>query len=79
MHDSPNYGPDPSVSPDRKPTSYGVASLDRIREAFPALMRLQGGAPVAYFDAPGGTQVPSSAARLESSISSSSREVAKFQ
>ena len=63
MHDSPNFGPDPSVSPDRKPTSSGVASLDRIRQAFPALMRLQGGAPVAYFDAPGGTQGPSSVAR----------------
>lgn len=63
MHASPDYGPDASVSPDSKPTSSGVASLDRIREAFPALMRLQRGAPVAYFDAPGGTQVPSSVAR----------------
>ena len=63
MNESPDYAPDPSVSPDRKPTSSGVASLDRIRQAFPALMRRQGGAPVAYFDAPGGTQVPSSVAQ----------------
>ncbi len=66
MHESPDYSPDASVSPDSKPTSSGVASLDRIREAFPALMRLQRGAPAAYFDAPGGTQVtltPSSRTR----------------
>src|SRR5690606_9207474 len=29
-----------------------------IREHFPALERAHDGAPVAYFDAPGGTQVP---------------------
>jgi len=35
-----------------------VASLDHIREAFPALLRRDDGQPVAYFDGPGGTQVP---------------------
>jgi len=33
--------------------------LDHVRAAFPALERLQNGTPVAYFDGPGGTQVPS--------------------
>jgi cysteine desulfurase family protein (TIGR01976 family) len=32
--------------------------LARIRAAFPALARVHGGHPVAYFDGPGGTQVP---------------------
>ena len=32
--------------------------VEQIRAAFPALERRQGGAPVAYFDGPGGTQVP---------------------
>jgi cysteine desulfurase family protein (TIGR01976 family) len=36
----------------------GVADVDRIRAAFPALERREGGLPVAYFDGPGGTQVP---------------------
>ena len=38
----------------------GTAStvLSRIRSAFPALQRRHGDQPVAYFDAPGGTQVP---------------------
>jgi cysteine desulfurase family protein (TIGR01976 family) len=35
-----------------------VASVARIREAFPALTRREAGLPVAYFDGPGGTQVP---------------------
>jgi cysteine desulfurase family protein (TIGR01976 family) len=35
-----------------------VASTARIRTHFPALDRRQGGEPVAYFDGPGGTQVP---------------------
>jgi cysteine desulfurase family protein (TIGR01976 family) len=35
-----------------------VASVDSIRSFFPALTRLHNGRPVAYFDAPGGTQVP---------------------
>ena len=35
-----------------------IASLDTIRAEFPALERRHGGAPVAFFDGPGGTQVP---------------------
>lgn len=35
-----------------------VVTTDTIRAAFPALERLQDGTPVAYFDGPGGTQVP---------------------
>lgn len=35
-----------------------IASLDAIRAQFPALARREGDAPVAYFDGPGGTQVP---------------------
>ena len=59
MHESPNHDLDPSIAPDRQPASSRVASIDRIRGAFPALTRRHGDAPVAYFDAPGGTQVPS--------------------
>jgi cysteine desulfurase family protein (TIGR01976 family) len=33
-------------------------SIESIRSQFPALARLHNGKPVAYFDAPGGTQVP---------------------
>jgi cysteine desulfurase family protein (TIGR01976 family) len=35
-----------------------VLSVDAIRAQFPALERIHRGAPVAYFDGPGGTQVP---------------------
>jgi len=35
-----------------------VASVTEIREHFPALERVHNGYPVAYFDGPGGTQVP---------------------
>jgi cysteine desulfurase family protein (TIGR01976 family) len=35
-----------------------VASLETIRAQFPALVRRHNGLPVAYFDGPGGTQVP---------------------
>jgi cysteine desulfurase family protein (TIGR01976 family) len=35
-----------------------VATTDEIRAQFPALDRLHNGQPVAYFDGPGGTQVP---------------------
>ena len=35
-----------------------LASVDAIRASFPALERMHGGRPVAYFDGPGGTQVP---------------------
>ena len=35
-----------------------VAAVDEIRAHFPALKRIHNGYPVAYFDGPGGTQVP---------------------
>lgn len=35
-----------------------VLSTDSIRQQFPALSRIDAGYPVAYFDGPGGTQVP---------------------
>jgi cysteine desulfurase family protein (TIGR01976 family) len=35
-----------------------VATIEAIRSRFPALERQEGGFPVAYFDGPGGTQVP---------------------
>ena len=35
-----------------------VQGVDAIRAQFPALARLEQGTPVAYFDGPGGTQVP---------------------
>src|SRR3712207_6388323 len=35
-----------------------VASVAEIRSHFPALERTHNGRPVAYFDGPGGTQVP---------------------
>ncbi len=35
-----------------------IASTEEIRAAFPALAREHNGYPVAYFDAPGGTQTP---------------------
>jgi cysteine desulfurase family protein (TIGR01976 family) len=37
-----------------------VAPVDAIRAMFPALQRTHAGRPVAYFDGPGGTQVPQS-------------------
>jgi cysteine desulfurase family protein (TIGR01976 family) len=40
------------------PAHSGVATVDLIRGHFPALERRHGGRPVAYFDGPGGTQVP---------------------
>lgn len=36
----------------------GVAAVETIRAHFPALRRHEGSQPVAYFDSPGGTQVP---------------------
>jgi cysteine desulfurase family protein (TIGR01976 family) len=38
--------------------TFGVASTEEIRSHFPALERVHEGARVAYFDGPGGTQVP---------------------
>lgn len=35
-----------------------VTSIEDIRSRFPALQRTENGEPVAYFDGPGGTQVP---------------------
>ncbi len=35
-----------------------VATVDEIRARFPSLRRVHNGHPVAYFDGPGGTQVP---------------------
>src|SRR6186997_1524081 len=37
-----------------------VLSTEAIRSQFPALNRVHAGKPVAYFDGPGGTQVPRS-------------------
>jgi cysteine desulfurase family protein (TIGR01976 family) len=43
-----------------------VASTSEIRSNFPALERKQNGFPVAYFDGPGGTQVPRAVAEAMS-------------
>src|SRR5262249_12839836 len=43
-------------------TADPLISIDRIRAQFPALDRRCGRLPVAYFDGPGGTQVPKSVA-----------------
>jgi cysteine desulfurase family protein (TIGR01976 family) len=39
-----------------------VATVEEIRAHFPALRRVHNGRPVAYFDGPGGTQVPGAVA-----------------
>ncbi|HEX7616678.1 MAG TPA: cysteine desulfurase-like protein [Thermoanaerobaculia bacterium] len=39
-------------------THPAIASVAAIRSHFPALDRAEGGSPVAFFDGPGGTQVP---------------------
>jgi hypothetical protein len=41
-----------------RPTPPGVLSVEAIRACFPALDRREGDVHVAYFDGPGGTQVP---------------------
>ena len=41
-------------------TTDDIASVEEIRRQFPALERTHNGQPVAYFDGPGGTQVPRS-------------------
>jgi cysteine desulfurase family protein (TIGR01976 family) len=46
------------MSPTAAPTPSDVRSTAEIRGQFPALERRHGGHPVAYFDGPGGTQVP---------------------
>lgn len=43
---------------ERRGPARGVASVETIRARFPALARQHAGHPVAYFDGPGGTQVP---------------------
>ncbi|HOX58907.1 MAG TPA: cysteine desulfurase-like protein [Candidatus Paceibacterota bacterium] len=50
-------------SPKNQPTQpansgHALASIEAIRGQFPALARRHNGNPVAYFDGPGGTQVP---------------------
>lgn len=47
------------TSPTASPAQRSVATTSRIRSHFPALERRHNGRPVAYFDGPGGTQVPS--------------------
>src|SRR4051812_21914439 len=42
------------------PTARSAPSPDEVRAQFPALLRRHNGTPVAYFDGPGGTQVPQS-------------------
>jgi cysteine desulfurase family protein (TIGR01976 family) len=46
------------TTPDRPDDHADVAPTAAIRAHFPALERLHAGRPVAYFDGPGGTQVP---------------------
>ena len=41
-----------------RPQATGAALLSQVRSQFPALERVHNGHPVAYFDGPGGTQVP---------------------
>ncbi|HEY2896509.1 MAG TPA: aminotransferase class V-fold PLP-dependent enzyme, partial [Gemmatimonadaceae bacterium] len=43
-----------------QPHTVRVPDVDEIRARFPALERVHEGHPVAYFDGPGGTQVPAS-------------------
>jgi cysteine desulfurase family protein (TIGR01976 family) len=50
----------------RQAAATGVLSTEEIRRHFPALEREQGGARVAYFDGPGGTQVPRAVAEAVS-------------
>lgn len=42
----------------RQATAPTIAPVEKIRSHFPALERIHEGFPVAYFDGPGGTQVP---------------------
>ncbi|MEO8879828.1 MAG: cysteine desulfurase-like protein [Gemmatimonadaceae bacterium] len=45
-----------------RPPAARAKSVAQIRAHFPALERVHGGHPVAYFDGPGGTQVPTNVA-----------------
>ncbi|HSA57809.1 MAG TPA: cysteine desulfurase-like protein [Gemmatimonadaceae bacterium] len=49
---------EPAVTPASPQAPVAVADVQAIRGHFPALERRHGGEPVAYFDGPGGTQVP---------------------
>jgi cysteine desulfurase family protein (TIGR01976 family) len=42
----------------RDASALGTPTVDQIRRSFPAMERVQSGRSVAYFDGPGGTQVP---------------------
>src|SRR5688572_7435977 len=42
----------------KTPSTLDLPSVEEIRAHFPALARQHDGKPVAYFDGPGGTQVP---------------------
>ena len=46
------------ASNDASSVASPIASVAEIRSHFPALARNHNGHPVAYFDGPGGTQVP---------------------
>jgi len=46
------------VQTEQQKEGLGVLPVEAIRDHFPALERLHNGNPVAYFDGPGGTQVP---------------------
>lgn len=48
-------------------TENAPTSVSEIRQSFPALRRRHGSHPVAYFDGPGGTQVPSAVVEAMSS------------
>jgi cysteine desulfurase family protein (TIGR01976 family) len=54
----------PRIPPSRAPD--GLVSTEAIRARFPALERTQAAHPVAYFDGPGGTQVPATVAEAVS-------------
>jgi cysteine desulfurase family protein (TIGR01976 family) len=54
------------MSQTARPTAGGALSAEEIRSHFPALERTHGGERVAYFDGPGGTQVPRAVAEAMS-------------
>jgi cysteine desulfurase family protein (TIGR01976 family) len=49
---------EPMTVPTDQESGLSAAGTDKIRADFPALKRVHQGHPVAYFDGPGGTQVP---------------------
>src|SRR5690349_18956092 len=55
---SKTFGPETEVMADSTSLPLSMASPGQIRGHFPALQRRLHGQPVAYFDGPGGTQVP---------------------